>query len=112
MSDVTNIKTITNHLLVPVTVRNGENTQQTFSVGQGSGWNGDMWIPWVTNPGAMWKSILLEWSSNRIYIFQNGDHIKFSWNNDFNNKGTLGGNSSIRGEKALVIASENNIYLD
>jgi hypothetical protein len=111
MSDVTNIKTITNNLLYPVTVKNGENTQQTFTVGQETGWNGDLWIPWVFDGHTMWKSILLEWSQNRIYIFQHGDHIRFSWDNNFDHRETLGGNSGIKGEKALIIASNNNIYL-
>ncbi|MEH1810766.1 hypothetical protein [Nostoc sp.] len=112
MSDVTNLKTITNHLLYPVTVKNGENTQETFTVGSSNGWNGNMWIPWVTDTSAMWKSILLEWASKRIYIFQHGDNIWYSWNNDFNQKAILGGNSTIKGEKALVIASDDNVYLD
>lgn len=111
MSDVTNIKTITNQLLFPVTVRNGENTQQTFTVASSSGWNGDLWIPWVVSASDMWKSIFLEWSTASIYIFQHGDHIWFSWKNDFNNKAVLGGNSGIRGEKAVIVASDTSVYL-
>ncbi|BAZ26841.1 hypothetical protein NIES4073_77550 [Kalymmatonema gypsitolerans NIES-4073] len=111
MSDVTNIKTITNQLLYPVTVRNGENTQQTFTVNSSSGWNGDLWIPWVVSARDMWKSISLVWPTNKIYIFQHDNHIMYSWNNDFNQSGVLGGNSGIRGEKALVIESDSNIHM-
>jgi hypothetical protein len=112
MSDVTNIKTITNHLLFPITVKNGENTQQTFTVASAAGWNGDLWIPWVFGQGTIWKSILLEWPSRKIYIFQNGDHIRYAWNDSFNEKSTLGGNSGIRGEKALIVASDDDVYLE
>jgi hypothetical protein len=75
MSDVTNIKTITNDLLFPITVRNGENTQQIFTVGTTSGWDGNMWIPWVDSASDMWKCISLRWPSKTIYIFQHGDRI-------------------------------------
>src|SRR3954453_12106350 len=118
MSDVTNIKTITNQLLYAVTVRNGENTQQTFTVNASSGWNGDMWIPWVNSPSEMYKSIRLDWprgsgqaGTTSFYILQYGDYIYYSWENDFNKKNIIGGNNGIRGEKALIIASSSDVHL-
>ena len=103
MSDVTNIKTITNHLLGPVTIKNGENTQQTFTVQQGAGWNGDMWIPWVGHEGELWKAIrILRMNEVSVNLFQHGNDIWYLWDDrSWDGKDLCAGNHGIRGEKGL-----------
>lgn len=108
MSNVTNLKTITNNLIVPITVKNNENTQQTFTVANRAGWNGDLWIPWVDNQDQMMsKGIMIEWrigeGLGRIYVFQHGDQIYYATNENFDHKNPISG---IRGEKALIMEGD------
>jgi hypothetical protein len=112
---VTNIKTITNRLIIPVTVRNGENTQQLFTVAQGDGWNGDLWVPWVFGGYTMWKSIQLD-MGRKLYIFQNGNAIYYVWDSNdskqFDHRAKLGGNNRVNGEVGVVIDTPGSVYLD
>jgi len=119
MSNVTNIKTITNRLLYPVSVKNGENHKEIFTVEKGAGWNGDMWIPWVDGEGDMGKAIQLSWSPDnkqpdkRIYIFQHGDSIMYVWDNPtYDQKNIISGNSAIKGEKLLIVDTNTHVFLE
>jgi hypothetical protein len=113
---VTNIKTITNRLVYPITVKNGENTQQTFTVQQGSGWNGDMWVPWVHDEGYMHKCIHLVLQSGTWYIYQWHDHIYHVWNDisekGFNSATRIPGNNHIDGEIALIVKEDEWLSLE
>lgn len=110
MSVVTNIKTINNRLGIPVTVKNGENGSQTFTMRES--WNEDLWIPHVDNEQELWKALLFDWRSRKISIFQHGDRIMYIWDNpDWDQKGVMPGNARIGGEKALVIVHNNYLEL-
>ncbi len=124
MASVTNIKTISNALVYPVTIKNGENTQQTFTIGANSGWNGDLWVPWVGNDGEMWKCIMItcpDQDNMTIQLFQD------YWNPPNANatkrvyvsRGESGygagreifGENRGGGEKALMIASDTTLTM-
>lgn len=119
-ASVTNIKTITNSLLYPITIRNGENSQEILTVGAGEGWNGDLWVPWVGSQSEMSKAIELTVApdNTKIWIFQdywNPPHqnaIKCVYHRqDYGAAHEIDGNNRGAGEKALIIYNDNYLQM-
>lgn len=79
MADVTNIKTISNSLLYPVTVRDGENAELVFSIAAGGTWDGNIWVPWVGNDGEMHKCIVLESKDAHLHLRVFQDYWNPAW---------------------------------
>lgn len=117
---VTNIKSITNPFLYAITIKNGENTQQTFSIAAGGVWNGDLWVPWVGRNSEMYKSISITDPNDglNVQIFQDywnpagADAIK--WVNSGGSYGRgkeIAGNNHGGGEKALQILKDGSLKM-
>jgi hypothetical protein len=110
MASVTNIKTITNRLPYPITIKNGENTQETFTVNADSGWNGDLWVPWIGGNDEKGKAIHVKVQSADVWIFQDywkpagKDAIKHhvAPELDYNKAEEIDGNNRGGGEKSLI----------
>lgn len=124
MAHVTNIKSISNALLYPVTVKNGENTQQTFSIQAGGVWNGDLWVPWVGNDTEMWKCLVFECPDQAnmvIQVFQdywnpaNADAVKCVYvsrgEHGYWAGREISGENKGGGEKALLIGSDTTFHM-
>ena len=114
MAHVTNFKTITNNTPYPITVRNGEDTQQFFTVAGNAGWNGDLWVPWIGNDGENGKAIHIKAGSTgeiNIWVFQdywnppNKDAIKAHYGSamSYSHAKEINGNNKGGGEKGLIV---------
>jgi len=125
MANVTNLKTITNNTPYAITVRNGENTQQLFTVNGNAGHNQDLWVPWVGNDSENWKVIQIKAGTRGetdIWVFQdywNPPHenaIKCYYGSDssriYTNAWEIDGNNRGGGEKGLILELHGrDIYL-
>lgn len=110
---VTNLRTIVNNTDSTITIINGENTEQSFSISPHSQWNGSLWIPWVGRQSEGFKAIKIfsgPQSNVLTYLFQdywnppNANAIKYS--NDPFQYGTASdveGNNTGAGNKVLFI---------
>jgi hypothetical protein len=120
MANVTNIESISNALLYPVSVRDGENANILFSIAAAGAWNGSMWAPWVGGQGEMSKSIVIECPDQgnlSISVFQdywnppNADAVKYSTNASYNGAAEIAGNNRGGGSKILYIQSDGSLSL-
>ncbi|ELE9727895.1 hypothetical protein RM407_001519 [Enterobacter kobei] len=72
MAYVTNIKSIANNTVYPLTIIDGENGVRIAIAGSGA-WNGDLWVPWIGNQSEDYKAIKIIWgfdSEQVIYLYQ------------------------------------------
>jgi hypothetical protein len=119
MADVTNIVSISNALLYPVSIRDGENSGILFSIAAGGSWNGSMWAPWVGSQGEMSKSIQIKCPDQglSVSVFQDfwyppyKDAIKFSNSASYKGAAEIPGNNRGGGNKILNIKSDGTLSL-
>jgi hypothetical protein len=58
-SNIIDIRTITNNILFPVQVINGENTSQTWTIPGGGGLNEPIWLHFAFSEADMWGCLRL-----------------------------------------------------
>jgi hypothetical protein len=114
MAQVTDLRTITNNTPYAITVRNGENKDQFFTVNGNAGWDGSLWVPWIGNDGESWKAIHIIAGATEdlnIWVFQdywnppNKDAVKCFYGSSMNYGGAkeIDGNNRGGGRKALIL---------
>jgi hypothetical protein len=117
MAYVTNIKSITNNTVYPLTVIDGENGVRISIAGSGA-WNGDMWVPWIGNQSEAYKAIKIIWgfeSDQELYIFQDywypphENAVKYRIISPFvygdDNNYIIPGNATGGGNKSLILTA-------
>ncbi|WP_124311290.1 hypothetical protein [Pseudomonas chlororaphis] len=123
MAKVTNLKSIANNTPYTMSVRNGENHSEQFSIAAGSAWNGSLWIPWIGKDSENYKAIQLLLGPRgdvTIWLFQdyweppNANAIKYLIAPEMKYSGgtqEVDGNNRGGGEKILNVSSGTPSYL-
>ncbi|MBC8954196.1 hypothetical protein [Xenorhabdus sp. PB62.4] len=123
MAKVTDIVSIANNTPYTMSLINGENSDQIFSIGAERVWNGHLWVPWIGKTSENYKAIKLilgPKSDNYIYVFQDyynpsGENaVKYfeglSMNYDGDTKEVEGDNRG-GGRKVLVVNLTGRNYI-
>ena len=96
----------------------GPNGPMKVAPGQNISCN--MWIPWCTSQTDFYNNhriILVPFSNDGnarvIAIWQQGDYVRYSLNDTFQNNGTLvPGNSTVNGDRSIEITGTNVLDAD
>jgi hypothetical protein len=101
---VTDIRDWINRLPFSVSVVNGENTDNSFSLNVAEAKEHSVWIPWVFNQGDMWKSIRVLGDQKVLYtIFQSGNTVWWSRDSQKNHARPVPGDSSVNGRRTVTL---------
>ncbi|WP_367376727.1 hypothetical protein [Hafnia alvei] len=123
MAKVTSIFSISNNTPYTITVRNGENLNQIFSIPAGGAYDKAVWVPWIGNSEENWKAICLllgPQSQDYIWLFQDywnpsgANAVKYliAPQMDYDAETSeVDGNNRGGGNKALVINHKNDKYI-
>ncbi len=114
------IRTITNNRPEPITVINGENHDQMFSIPAKGVWNGSLIIPWVARESEMNKCITLSIDGRKFaYIFQDYNSINaqicWSVHGTYQLNYEVQGSNLEGGRKALAVTNEpaqNGLWME
>jgi len=103
---VTAIKTLTNKTNELIEFSKREDQNDSVSILPNSSINEDVWIPWVTNLDEFnRKAIEIRYTgSNKIvYVWQNGDKVRYSTTGWENPGKAIPGDSQVDGDRTLFI---------
>lgn len=106
---VTAIKTFVNETNELIEVTKRENKNDSVTLLPNSSAKQDMWIPWVETQAEFDKKVIeirYTASNKTVYVWQNGDKVRYS-NSGFENPGkAIPGDSQVNGDRILLI--QNN----
>lgn len=101
---VTDIRDWINRLPFGVSVVDGENTDNSFTLNVGESKEHSVWIPWVFNQGDMGKSIRVLGNERVLYyIFQSGNTVWWSRDGQKNHGRPVPGDSSVNGRRTVTL---------